>query len=127
MTRHITRALAVTTLAALAACSGGGGSTLPAASPGGNLNSTATGHATLTFTRLAPPVATAARTRRPNEFSFGSNSLVVDATNATASPYHAVFDISGAAIANGINCNADVSGIYRSAPCRCCCRSATTR
>jgi streptogramin lyase len=112
MTRPIIRALAVTALAALAACSGGGGSTLPAASPGGVVTSASTGHATLTFTRLAPPSATASHSRRPNEFSFGSNSLVVDATNANAAPYHAVFDISGAVIANGLNCNADISGIY---------------
>nr|MDQ6942124.1 hypothetical protein [Candidatus Eremiobacteraeota bacterium] len=112
MTRHITRALAVTALAALAACSGGGGSALPTASTGA-FTPAATGHATLTFTRLAPPLATAARSRRPNELSFGSNSLVVDATNANAPAYHAVFDISGALIANGVNCNADVSGIYQ--------------
>jgi streptogramin lyase len=112
MTRHITRALAVTALAALAACSGGGGgSTLPTASPG-TLAPASTGHATLTFTRLAPPSATSARSRRPNELSFGSNSLVVDATNANSPAYHAVFDISGAVI-NGVNCNADVSGIYQ--------------
>jgi len=111
MTRHITRALAVTALAALVACSGGG-SALPTASPGG-LATAATGHATLSFTRLAPQSATASHSRRPNEFSFGSNSLVVDATNASASPYHAVFDISGAVIANGLNCFTDASGIYQ--------------
>jgi streptogramin lyase len=111
MTRHITRALAVMALAALAACSGGGGSTLPAASPG-VLTPAAIGNATLTFTRLAPQSATSAHSRRPNEFSFGSNSLVVDATNANSPAYHAVFDISGAVI-NGVNCNADVSGIYQ--------------
>ena len=113
MTRHITRALAAGALIALAACSGGG-STLPAASPSGSLAPAATGHATLTFTRLAAPTSTStsARVRRPNEFSFAANSLVVDATPASGSPYHAVFDISGAVIANGLNCNADVSGIY---------------
>ncbi|HEY0381916.1 MAG TPA: hypothetical protein VGC72_06930 [Candidatus Elarobacter sp.] len=112
MTRHITRALALAALAALAACSGGGGSALPTASPG-TLTPAATGRATLTFTRLAPPLATSARSRRPNELSFGSNSLVVDATNANSPAYHAVFDISGAVIANGVNCNGDVSGIYQ--------------
>ena len=111
MTRHITRALAVAALAALAACSGGGGSTLPSAAPG-TLTPASTGHATLTFTRLAPASATSAHSRRPNEFSFGSNSLVVDATNPNSPAYHAVFDISGAVI-NGVNCNADVSGIYQ--------------
>jgi hypothetical protein len=114
MTPHITRALALTALAALAACSGGGGSTVPASSHGGlTTTAAATGRATLSFTRLMPQSATASHGRRPNEFSFGANSLVVDATNASASPYHAVFDISGAVIANGINCNADASGIYQ--------------
>jgi streptogramin lyase len=111
MTRHITRALAVTALAALAACSGGA-SALP--TPAANaLTPSGNGQATLSFTRLAPQTGAAAKTRRPNEFSFAANSLVVDATNPNASPYHAVFDISGAVITNGLNCSADVSGIYQ--------------
>jgi streptogramin lyase len=111
MTRHITRALAVTALAALAACSGGGSAlSTPAANA---LPQAGNGQATLSFTRLAPQTGTAAKTRRPNEFSFAANSLVVDATNPNASPYHAVFDISGAVITNGLNCSADVSGIYQ--------------
>src|SRR5665213_1531371 len=93
MTRHITRALAVAALTALAACSGGGAA-LPKASGSAPLAPTGNGRATLSFTRLA------------------ANSLVVDATPATGTPYHAVFDISGAVIANGLNCNNDVSGIY---------------
>jgi streptogramin lyase len=111
MTRHITRALAVSALIALAACSGGG-STLPAASPSSSLAPASSGHATLSFTRLAAQSATASKARRPNEFSFAANSLVVDATPASGSPYHAVFDISGAVIANGLNCSNDVSGVY---------------
>ncbi|MEA2689068.1 MAG: hypothetical protein QOD51_1675 [Candidatus Eremiobacteraeota bacterium] len=115
MTRHLTRALALTALAALAACSGGGG-TVP--SPTGAVGTTApaaTGHATLTFKRLASPAATTSATsakRRTQEFSHAANSLVIDATQTGAAPYHAVYDVSGAVIGNGVNCSADVSGIY---------------
>jgi len=114
MSRQLTRALAAAALVALAACSGGGG-TLPQ-SPGGPAATTpaAAGHATLTFKRLAPAASTSATaaTRRPHEFSFGSNSLVIDAAQTGAAPFHAVYDISGAVIGNGVNCSADASGYY---------------
>src|SRR6202011_3722302 len=67
----------------------------------------------LSFTRLIPVTGTSSARRRPNELSFGANALVVDATHAGAAPYHAVFDISGALIANGVNCSADASNTYQ--------------
>lgn len=120
MPRHLTRVLAVTALAALAACSGGGG-TLPRASSGGSPSAGSAGapaplgSATLTFKRLIPSGTTAesGSKRSTRELSFGANSLVIDATQTGAAPYHAVYDISGAVIGNGVTCNADVSGIYQ--------------
>lgn len=111
MNPHITRAVAVAALAALAACSGGG----TALTPGSALAHApaATGNATLTFTRLAPQAGTAAKQRRTNEFSFGANSLVIDAVQTGAAPLHAVYDISGAAIGTGLNCTSDASGDYQ--------------
>jgi streptogramin lyase len=119
MPRHLIRALAVTALAALAACSGGGG-TLPRSSSAtaGSGPSTgapsALGHATLTYTRLATAAGTAESSskRSTRELSAGANSLVIDAAQTGAQPYHAVYDISGGVIGNGVTCTADVSGIY---------------
>jgi hypothetical protein len=120
MPRHLTRVLAVTALAALAACSGGGG-TLPgthsaATAPGGASATApaALGSATLSFKRLAPASATAASSsqRSTRELSASANSLVIDATQTGAQPYHAVYDISGAVIGNGVTCKTDASGIY---------------
>jgi hypothetical protein len=116
MYRHFTRTLAVAALAALAACSGAGGSLSPAPVTGGATSAPAgNGSATLTFRRLALGGATFenASKRRTRELSAAANSLVVDATQTGAAPYHAVFDISGAVIGNGIQCNSDVSGIYQ--------------
>ncbi|HEX3466407.1 MAG TPA: hypothetical protein VHS78_20340 [Candidatus Elarobacter sp.] len=118
MPRHLTRAFAITALAALAACSGGGG-TVPSASPS-SANGTgsapaALGTATLTFKRLSSAAGTTAESssqRRTRELSMATNSLVVDATQTGVAPYHAVYDISGAVIGNGVTCSADVSGIY---------------
>lgn len=114
MTPHLIRALALTALAALAACSGGGGSVPGATGPNPTTAPSATGHATLTFKRLAAPATTSATSasRRAQEFSHAANSLVIDAAQTGAAPYHAVYDISGAVIGNGINCSTDVSGIY---------------
>ncbi len=120
MPRHLTRVLAVTALAALAACSGGGG-TLPgthSASPatGGSSASApaALGSATLSFKRLASGAAASESSsqRSTRELSASANSLVIDAVQTGAQPYHAVYDISGAVIGNGVTCKADASGIY---------------
>jgi streptogramin lyase len=116
MRRHLTRALAVTALAAVAACSGGGG-TLPRSSNGGlptGSSASSLGTATLNFKRLNPAGATAdsASKRKTQEFSLVANSIVIDATQSGAQPYHAVYDISGATIGNGVTCSADVSGLY---------------
>lgn len=111
MKPHITRALAVTALVALAACSGGG-----AAIPAKTAGSTASnghGRATLTIKRFMPQIGTSAKTRRVNEVSFGTNSLVIDATQNSASVYHAVFDLSGAVFDNNLNCGTDSSGFYQ--------------
>jgi hypothetical protein len=114
MTRHITRALAVTALAALAACSGGGGGTaLPTQPATAGLAPAGNGRATLSFTRLAPQTSASAKQRRPNEISFGANSLVLDVTHSGTAPIRTVIDISGALIGNGVNCSADSSGIYQ--------------
>lgn len=115
MPRHLTRALAVTALAALAACSGGGG-TMPRTSPPGSAGAPAAlGSATLTFKRLVPSGTTAesGSKRTTRELSYGANSLVIDAAQTGAASYHAVYDISGAVIGNGVTCTADVSGIYQ--------------
>ena len=113
MSRHLTRALSVMTLAAVAACSGGGAGVAP--SPAGALNAAGGASATLTFKRLISAASTseASAKRRPEELSAGANSLVIDATQTGAAPSHAVFDISGAAIGNGITCTSDASGIYQ--------------
>ena len=90
MTRVLTRALAVTALAALAACSGGG-SALPAASRRRTTGAATVGHATLTITRINPATPTTAETaahRSARELSSASNSVVVDSTQTGASPTH---------------------------------------
>ncbi|HEY0394012.1 MAG TPA: hypothetical protein VGD01_05910 [Candidatus Elarobacter sp.] len=112
MTRHLTRALSVMALAAVAACSGGGSAAAPNLPR--SLAAPNTGNATLTFKRLVTPATTgeASTKRRPNELSYGANALVFDAAQTGAAPYHAVFDISGAVIGNGITCTTDVSGLY---------------
>jgi streptogramin lyase len=113
MPRHLMRALAVTALAALAACSGGGGALAPRTA--GSLTASGSANATLTFKRLISAASTSATSakRRPEELSAGANSLVIDATHTGAAPYHAVFDISGATIGNGVTCTTDASGIYQ--------------
>lgn len=112
MTPHITRALALTALTALAACSGGGAS-VPAGSAAGAPASGGTGTATLSITRFAPQLQNSAKQRRPNEISYGTNSLVVDATQTGAASVHTVFDLSGATIGGGLACSPDASGLYQ--------------
>lgn len=110
MNRLVTRVLALTTLAALAACSGGGSSAVPHT---GAHAASATGRATLTIKRLVPQASLSAAKRRAQEFSTGANALVVDATQSGTSVLHQVFDVSGAVIDNGLNCTYDNSGEYQ--------------
>ena len=106
------RILAAAAMVALAACSGGGSSAVPLKGPGASAP-TGNGHATLSIKRFVPQPTTSAKKRRVNEVSFGSNSLVVDATQNNNSVYHAVFDMSGVVIGNGLGCSTDASGIYQ--------------
>ena len=118
MSPSILRILAVTALGGLAACSGGGSVTpSPTAKntvPAGTVPA-ATASATLTFTRRIPQSALgdSSAARKTREISYAANSFVIDAAQTGAAPYHAVFDISGAVIGNGVNCTTDASSIYQ--------------
>ncbi len=118
MRPSILRILAVTALGGLAACSGGGSVTpSPTAKntgPAGTVPA-ATATATLTFTRRIPQSALgdSSAARKTREISYAANSFVIDAAQTGAAPYHAVFDISGAVIGNGVNCTTDASSIYQ--------------
>ena len=110
MTSFIKRGLATLSLAAVAACSSGGAHTLPLTPAASGAGSTGTASATLKLKRLVQR-SSSANTRRPQELSYGANSVIVDATQNGAAVLHTVIDFSGIVI-NTMSCGSDSSGMY---------------